>query len=753
MSDQFRDLKCNLDGEIVLDSLILVNTTGAFCDLFTATHPTRIEIEASVWKMLRHPRILEFLGIGKIGEKIYLVSPFAENGSLPGFLKVRPDVEQHSGIGSIITSVLLSAERPPKEPLTAPDGTQYLQLWDEASRCWDEDPVARPSIASVLTRLDHERAEVWITAQQIALETSLDPSVEIQLISGPDKNDQPAMVHVTDTMQTLRWAESIRSRLTTFMNSKLPISRLTRQLLAAIILRDDTVPRLPADILHFTMSSEAEYLESRISCMFRSAQLRRVSRAWRRAVDTSTQLCEFVWVNDNQGNVKYILQRNSDGPLGCLVSGWMPGPLLATLRPLTPRISYMAMTPPSYCVAELLRTLEFPKLTQVHVRWKAEELLQRRIISLNPGANSAMTLVLDEIPFQAFEPTTFGFLRTIKILGGMSLYPLVYDTFIADLFAMLNASPNLAELVLEDLSSERELDTSPPPRATHRGLRRMRLWGIVSPVLSALLLYLDAENLSTVVINGIEPSHLSSVDSAFARTLLSLARSSHSTKTTGELWLGSGVRPDENALVLKWPARTSAVHDKPPSVCTWHTWDFNRIITADVSNVNATKLFHALLDLAIKVDVISFNTNYSGGNNREVLDRSLGLLSPDSQSWIEILTRLESVERMVIGVGVLDGALKHLSEPILTTGGGPQYACPNLTSLAVPDQLRSPHRRWEENPNMFREHIGRRQQAAGSPNGPARLKKMDVPATWIDHIQGADPVFNDVEIGPSSLFY
>ncbi|KAG9029061.1 hypothetical protein FS837_003665, partial [Tulasnella sp. UAMH 9824] len=114
MSDQFRDLKCNLDGEIVLDSLILVNTTGAFCDWFTATHPAagklalkrprgdcydssviaRIEIEAGVWKMLRYPRILELLGIGKIGEEIYLVSPFAENGSLPGFLKVRPDVDR-----------------------------------------------------------------------------------------------------------------------------------------------------------------------------------------------------------------------------------------------------------------------------------------------------------------------------------------------------------------------------------------------------------------------------------------------------------------------------------------------------------------------------------------------------------------------------------------------------------------------------------------------------------------------------------
>ncbi|KIO28629.1 hypothetical protein M407DRAFT_71588, partial [Tulasnella calospora MUT 4182] len=232
--------------------------------------------EANLWMMLRHPRILQFLGIYKIDDAIYLVSPFAENGSLPGFIKSRPDVDlkvieiaeglaylhQHSiihgdlkgnnilisgdehvflcdfglakhvtsrtstslrgvgsipwqspellrdasrrtfqsdiyafgitisevlsskepysdsnGIAAIIMGVLLSGERPPKEPLAAPDGTSYLQLWDEASKCWDEDPAVRPSIVRVLARLDNERADNWITDQHIAVETSLNPSI------------------------------------------------------------------------------------------------------------------------------------------------------------------------------------------------------------------------------------------------------------------------------------------------------------------------------------------------------------------------------------------------------------------------------------------------------------------------------------------------------------------------------------------------------------------------------------------------
>ncbi|KIO28626.1 hypothetical protein M407DRAFT_71596, partial [Tulasnella calospora MUT 4182] len=50
--------------------------------------------EASVWVVLQHPRILQFLGIYKISEEIYLVSPFAENGSLHGFLNARPEVDR-----------------------------------------------------------------------------------------------------------------------------------------------------------------------------------------------------------------------------------------------------------------------------------------------------------------------------------------------------------------------------------------------------------------------------------------------------------------------------------------------------------------------------------------------------------------------------------------------------------------------------------------------------------------------------------
>lgn len=79
----------------------------------------------------------------------------------------------HTGIATIITAVLFDGERPPKEPLAAPDGSSYMHFWDEAGKCWAEDSSARPRIIDVLNRLDRPRAEALVTSQQRALEESL----------------------------------------------------------------------------------------------------------------------------------------------------------------------------------------------------------------------------------------------------------------------------------------------------------------------------------------------------------------------------------------------------------------------------------------------------------------------------------------------------------------------------------------------------------------------------------------------------
>ncbi|KAG8956941.1 hypothetical protein FRC00_004695, partial [Tulasnella sp. 408] len=79
----------------------------------------------------------------------------------------------HIGLVSIITGVLFEGERPPTEPPFGLDGSMYSQFWDEAERCWAEDPIKRPSMFDVLHSLDHHRAESFIIARQVDLEAKL----------------------------------------------------------------------------------------------------------------------------------------------------------------------------------------------------------------------------------------------------------------------------------------------------------------------------------------------------------------------------------------------------------------------------------------------------------------------------------------------------------------------------------------------------------------------------------------------------
>ncbi|KAG8916059.1 hypothetical protein FRC01_003401 [Tulasnella sp. 417] len=629
--------------------------------------------------------------------------------------------------------VLLSGERPPKEPLAAADGTSYLQLWNEASKCWDEDPTLRPSITSVLARLDHKRAEEWIAAQHIAIETSLNPAVNIEPTS-----TSALIAKARETTDTLRWADSIRARLATFMNSKQPISRMTPDLLACIILQDNTAEEFfnghPLETA-VSFISEGKRLRAQVSRMFRAVQLRRVSRAWRLAIDTSTQLCSFVWVGNNRNNLEYIQNCNPDGPLECAISRRWIGSPASIPQPIAHRISQIAIASPNHYTAELLKASSFPNLNQLFIWSMSESNPRRDVLSLNAATNPAIALVIEHARFSIFEPTVFLGVHTVKIFNTFA-----HDTFIPDLFAVLSASPNLAELVLDRLFPDL-LHASTPLHLTHRGLKRMRLRQIPSPLLSALLIYLDLENIGSMLVDGIEPRQFPSPDSAFAKTIQGLLRSTRSPENNGELWLASAVRPDENILLLRWPTKSCVFGDKPPT--TWETWDFNVIKTSHLSNVNAMKLFHDLLDLGIKVARINLDLNDSMRIHGEVLDRSLGLLSPESALWLEILNRLDCISTMVIGVSVLDTALKHLSEPVPGRMEGSRYVCPHLTRLEVFGRT--------DAPKTFREHIGRRQQAAGSLEGPAKLKKIGVPASWINQIKLNGSIFEDVELYSANL--
>ncbi|KAG8974385.1 hypothetical protein FRC05_007546 [Tulasnella sp. 425] len=102
--------------DIVFESLEPFNLTGHFSDLFVGHYKgkskvalkrpriarngetqdaiQKFEQEAQVWRLLRHPHILEFIGIYKAGGHMYLVSPFIENGTLAEYIAAHPDTDR-----------------------------------------------------------------------------------------------------------------------------------------------------------------------------------------------------------------------------------------------------------------------------------------------------------------------------------------------------------------------------------------------------------------------------------------------------------------------------------------------------------------------------------------------------------------------------------------------------------------------------------------------------------------------------------
>ncbi|KAG8921806.1 hypothetical protein FRC01_014879 [Tulasnella sp. 417] len=647
----------------------------------------------------------------------------------------------HDGIGSIIMGVLLSGERPPKEPVAALDGTSYLQLWDEASTCWDEDPAVRPSIVHVLARIDGEIAGNWITAQHIAVEASLHCSIHNgqMALSGPITSDSPLRAEVTDATQTLRWAESIRARVNGFINSKLPISRITPMLLGAIIWQDDTILErnfvnkswsrglLPFEkpiCVKTEFSFERDRLNTAISRMLRSLQLREVSKAWCHAIDSSTQLWPLLYVDNERSNAKHIQRCNPEGSLEFVVAGMPPTSLLPTLGPLTPLTSRINIASLCPSLSELLNALAFPQLTQVYLlaeRQRTEEV-ERSFINLNPFANSVTALRIHGGPPPAFGSAQFAVLKSLRIASIN-----VPTTFISDFFAMLRTAQNLQELVLFAVSPENDLEEPPLSRITHRGLQRIRLSCIAPPILAALFLHLDAENVLLLDLLELQPEQLPGPDTAFFQTIRSLAAGSLYPQNNGSLDVCLNAHPqqDVNKVTVEWSA-IGYVPESEPVISHWkEDWDSNVIRSATLSSKGAAEFFHKVLNFGLRLDWLSLRPFvHSCGD------------PPEIQSWLEALASLDFIRGMAIGTVLLEGIMKRLSEPISgTTDKAPRYLWPHLTELRVVNS-------WEDlkpDLSLFREHIDRRQQAAAENpvDGPAKITNIWFSDTLIDEVEEA----------------
>ncbi|KAL0570838.1 hypothetical protein V5O48_011121 [Marasmius crinis-equi] len=140
--------------------------------------------EAILWRQLKHPNVLPFLGIYHLDNNrkdICLVSPFMENGHLHDFLtNSRPEdvhgqtlmydiasgVEYlhnediiHGDLKEILRQLyglaLVVPERgrkpPPPQPANLPEDEGHI--WPLLHECWQQEPSARPTATNIILRV------------------------------------------------------------------------------------------------------------------------------------------------------------------------------------------------------------------------------------------------------------------------------------------------------------------------------------------------------------------------------------------------------------------------------------------------------------------------------------------------------------------------------------------------------------------------------------------------------------------------
>ncbi|KAG8903243.1 hypothetical protein FRB99_003560 [Tulasnella sp. 403] len=63
---------------------------------------------------------------------------------------------QYRNLATLNRGVIERQEKPPKEPERSPLNFSYMPLWEIAEACWSDDPGVRPTLASILPRLESE---------------------------------------------------------------------------------------------------------------------------------------------------------------------------------------------------------------------------------------------------------------------------------------------------------------------------------------------------------------------------------------------------------------------------------------------------------------------------------------------------------------------------------------------------------------------------------------------------------------------
>lgn len=430
-----------------------------------------------------------------------------------------------------------------------------------------------------------------------------------------------------------------------------------------------------------------------IERIIRCAQLRTVCRAWRDAIDCTSEFTRLILVDPQMSNAQFFPRTNSQGLLECFVK-LEDGPTQNELS--------CFLTP-----------------------------LAERLYSLNTYS-----------PNLIIKPTHFPMLRAIRIVQSR-----VSNTFAVDLLEMLRAHPDLTELVLRSLTCDDPvLEEFSRLRVDHPGLQRVELHELSSPLRSYLLQNLGLKSSVALIAGEVDPRYLNRPDSAIGNLVRSQVRREFPSIIRGQLRLEPGLPPrfgeGKTTVSFRWPSRGHYSRDLVEVELPWTYWEYSMLTMNGITNSDVTGLIRVLSESGV-VDSLHFDEGY---------DFSTGIrcnsIVHDRHATQGLLRCLPSVKKLIIHTMDVDRVLPVLMEPDWGATGDGQCLCPRLTQLEVQTSLFDEDRTVQGDTQTgvvatIYEFIKNRQGKARLPDGPAKLQKVRIP--WLKGFVG-NPLLKDPEL-------
>lgn len=532
-----------------------------------------------------------------------------------------------------------------------------------------------------------------------------------------------------EALEPVEWARRIQLRINSLHNSRRPAARLSTEIIGRIVLMANPLPFLD--------------FKSCFTGILSSARLRRVCKAWYRAIDTTPEISRYILININGNNIREVLDRNPESNclLKCLIYSWpwkieqLPWTVLGLVEPAARQISELQVVfstdvrvrSPMFADSQI--SLPFPKLSKL-----AFFVYDGSPTQFNPFRTSNLhlpespqTLSLDRVSFEVFKTLS---LRRVRVLTMVNAA--VTISFVQRLCTFLHVASQISEVNLRSLEIDRSCEQEGwmesewyhhTLRSNHRALQRVSLAELAAPLPANIMHSLESYQCNFIEVDNLDPEHLTDPTTPCSAIVRRLA-----------------LLPPDSHISLRHGLPTTSIH--------WSTPEMSEVVATESSEgtclwQSGRMEFHVSSGgrLALLIQSLS-----ALGLQRLVDDfRRVKYLDPDNpliQSNLQI---------MVLGPESLEWALGELCSTTYDDLGSIRYPWPCLEELIVTQPSSGPQQQgWDAVEYKFYHAVVWRQTVARLDAGKiSRFRRLGVPTVWmhvVKQIQQLSPDFSDIEV-------